>query len=70
MNQNKSQDKIKTKAVRSKRMAWLLRKAGFPIISVKPDRCKPEYDVYIFEKTSDFQKAFDKIIEESKEPKT
>lgn len=70
MNQNKSQDKIKTKAVRSKRMAWLLRKVGFPIISVKPDRCKPEYDVYIFEKTLDFQKAFDKIIEESKEPKT
>ena len=70
MNQNKSQDKIKTKAVRSKRMAWLLRKAGFPIISVEPDRCKPEYDVYIFEKTLDFQKAFDKIIEESKEPKT
>lgn len=70
MNQNKSQDKIKTKAVRSKRMAWLLRRAGFPIISVEPDRCKPEYDVYIFEKTLDFQKAFDKIIEESKEPKT
>lgn len=70
MNQNKSQDKIRTKAVRSKRMAWLLRKAGFPIISVEPDRCKPEYDVYIFEKTLDFQKAFDKIIEESKEPKT
>ena len=70
MNQNKSQDKIKTKAVRSKRMAWLLRKAGFPIISVEPDRYKPEYDVYIFEKTLDFQKAFDKIIEESKEPKT
>lgn len=70
MNQNKSQDKIRTKAVRSKRMAWLLRKAGFPIISVEPDRCKPEYDVYIFEKTSDFQKTFDKIIEETKEPKT
>lgn len=70
MNQNKSQDKIRTKAVRSKRMAWLLRRAGFPIISVEPDRCKPEYDVYIFEKTLDFQKAFDKIIEESKEPKT
>lgn len=67
MNQNHT---TKTKAVRSKRMAWLLRRAGFPIISVEPDRCKPEYDVYIFEKTSDFQKAFDKIIEESKEPKT
>ena len=65
----KKQD-MKTKAKRSQRIDWLLRKAGLPITSVAPDRYKPEYDVYIFEKTSDFQKAFDKIIEESKEPKT
>lgn len=58
---------IETKAVRSKRMAWLLRKAGYSILSVEPDRRKPEYNVYIFEKTPSFQSTFDKIIEEAKE---
>lgn len=63
MNQNHT---TKTKAVRSKRMAWLLRKAGFPILSVEPDRSKPEYNVYIFEKVPGFQETFDRIIEEAK----
>lgn len=63
MNQNHT---TKTKAVRSKRMAWLLRKAGFLILSVEPDRSKPEYNVYIFEKVPGFQETFDKIIEEAK----
>lgn len=58
---------MKTKAVRSKRIAWLLRKAGYTILSVEPDRHKPEYDVYIFEKTPDFQDAFDKMIGEAKQ---
>ena len=47
-------------------MAWLLRKAGFSILSVEPDRSKPEYNVYIFEKVPGFQETFDKIIEEAK----
>lgn len=34
---------MKTKAVKSKRIAWLLRKAGYPILSVEPNRMQPEY---------------------------
>lgn len=43
MNQNHT---TKTKAVRSQRIAWLLRKEGFKIIDVVPN-----LDVYIFEAT-------------------
>lgn len=56
---------IKTKAVKSRRIAWLLRKAGYPILSVEPNRMQPEYNVYIFEVTPDFQEALDKIIEDA-----
>lgn len=62
-------NQIETKAVRSKRMAWQLRKAGFRILSVEPDRRKPEYNVYIFERTADFQAVFDNIIAESQRQK-
>lgn len=55
----------KTKAVKSRRIAWLLRKAGYPILSVEPNRMQPEYNVYIFEVTPGFQKALDKIIEDA-----
>lgn len=33
---------MKTKAVRSQRIAWLLRKEGFKIIDVTPNRRRPE----------------------------
>lgn len=56
---------IKTKAVKSRRIAWLLRKAGYPILSVEPNRMQPEYNVYIFKVTPGFQKALDKIIEDA-----
>ena len=56
---------MKTKAVKSRRIAWLLRKAGYPILSVEPNRMQPEYNVYIFEVTPGFQKALDKIIEDA-----
>lgn len=56
---------MKTKAVKSRRIAWLLRKAGYPILSVEPNRMQPEYNVYIFEVTPDFQKSLDKIIEDA-----
>ena len=48
MNQNHT---TKTKAVRSQRIAWLLRKEGFKIIDVVPNRRRPNLDVYIFEAT-------------------
>ena len=56
---------MKTKAVNSRRIAWLLRNAGYPILSVEPNRMQTEYNVYIFEVTPDFQKALDKIIEDA-----
>ena len=63
------QPDIKTKAIRNKRIAWLLRKEGFEILSVEPDRHKPQYDVYIFEVTPNFQEILGRIMEEAKERK-
>ena len=42
------QTEIKTKAIRSKRIAWLLRMEGFRILTVRPDRRNPQYDLYFF----------------------
>ena len=46
--------KVKTKAIRSKRIAWLLRMEGFRILTVRPDRHNPQYDLYFFEVTPRF----------------
>ena len=59
----------KTKAIKGRRTAWLLRKAGYEIISVEPNRMQPEYDVYIFEIVPGFQEELDKIIKETMEYK-
>lgn len=59
MNQNHI---TKTKAVRSQRIAWLLRKEGFKIINVVPSRCRPELDVFIFEATPELCTALDQHI--------
>lgn len=56
---------MRTKAVKSRRIAWLLIKAGYPILSVEPNRMQPEYNVYIFEVTPGFQEVLDKIIEDA-----
>ena len=50
---------MKTKAVRSQRIAWLLRKEGFKIIDVTPNRRRPNLDVYIFEATPELCVALD-----------
>ena len=50
---------MKTKAVRSQRIAWLLRKEGFKIIDVVPNRRRPNLDVYIFEATPELCVALD-----------
>ncbi len=54
-----------TKAVRSKRIAWLLRKDGYKILTVQPDRNHPEKDVYIFENVTGFTEALSKYITET-----
>lgn len=58
---------LKTKAVTSRRIAWRLRKEGFKILSVEPDRSKPEFDVYIFKVAPGFQEKLDQFIQESVE---
>lgn len=56
--------KIVTKAVKSRRIAWLLRKEGYKIISVEPNRRNPQFDVYIFEDVPGFSEALTKYINE------
>lgn len=54
---------MKTKAVRNQRIAWLLRKEGFKIIDVTPNRRRPNLDVYIFEATPELCVALDTHIQ-------
>lgn len=56
------QQNMKTKAVRSQRIAWLLRKEGFEIINVVLNRCCPNLDVFIFEATPELCAALDEHI--------
>ena len=56
--------KIATKAVKSRRIEWLLRKEGYKIISVEPNRRNPQFDVYIFEDVPGFSEALTKYINE------
>lgn len=66
---NQKEQKIKCKAIKSKRIACKLRKEGFPIKSVEPDRDHPERDVYVFEMTLGFQDTLDKILKQRYENK-
>ena len=56
---------VKTKAVTSRRIAWRLRKEGFKILSVEPDRSKPEFDVYIFKVVPGFHSGICRISKSS-----
>ena len=42
-------------------MAIKLRKKGFKIIKTEPNYKRPEFDVYFFEDTPEFRKAFNEI---------
>ena len=46
------------KIIYSKWLAYELRKLGFKIIRTDINPNFPQYDIYIFEDTPDFQKAF------------
>lgn len=56
-----------TKAVTSRRVAWLLRKDGYRILSVEPNRNRPDCDVYIFDAVPGFTETLEKYIKEQKE---
>ena len=45
------------KIIYTKRIAYELRKQGFPIVRVDINPHKPQFDCYVFENTVKFQKA-------------
>ena len=55
---------IRCKGIKSKWIAWKLRKEGFRIKTVEPDWYNPEQDVYIFEMVPGFQETLDRILAE------
>lgn len=61
--------KVDTKVITSRRIAWLLRMEGYRIIEVRPDRHRPERDVYIFKVAPGFQEKLDQIIEDTRRQK-
>ena len=66
---NQREQKVRCTAIKSKRIACKLRKEGFPIRSVEPDRDHPERDVYVFEMTLGFQDALNKILKQRRQNK-
>lgn len=66
MSKKEHDENIRTKAIRSKRIAWLLRMEGFEILTVRPDRHNPQYDLYFFEVTPRFQEVLGRIMEDAK----
>lgn len=55
--------------VRSRRLAYLLRKDGYQIDKVEPNRFKPEFDVYKFRMVPGIREAFVKHMKEEHERK-
>lgn len=60
-NKDKDTELMKVQYVYSKQKAIRLRKMGFPIIVRKPNHQFPEYDMYGFEATEEFLRAFENI---------
>lgn len=52
---------MNTKQVFSKKIAIQLREQGFPILRTEVNKKYPKYDVYIFEATDEFLKAFSSL---------
>ena len=53
---------MKTKKIFKRTIALALREKGFKIITTEPNKCRPQYDVYIFEDTSEFQSALRDVL--------
>ena len=56
-------ENIKFKAVRRKKFACALRDQGFELLEKRANYKYPDQDVYIFEKTPEFQNALNKLFE-------
>ena len=55
--------------VRSRRIAWLLRKDGYQIEKVEPNKFKPEFDVYKFRAVPGIREDFVRHVKEMHERK-
>lgn len=49
------------KIIYTRRIAYELRKMGFPIVRVEINPNKPEFDCYVFEETEAFLAALTKL---------
>ena len=49
------------KIIYTKKVAYELRKQGFPIVRVEVNPNKPQFDCYVFEETEAFKKALTAI---------
>ena len=49
------------KTIYTKRVAYELRKQGFPIVRVEVNPNKPQFDCWVFEETPELLEAFIKI---------
>lgn len=63
MRTNKTNE-IKEKKIFNRRVALELRKKGFEIIKTEPNFYKPEFDVYIFKDSDQFQRALTEVTQQ------
>lgn len=53
---------METKKIYTRKLAYELRKMGFKILRTEPNPYKPEFNLYIFEDTPEFQEAMGKCL--------
>lgn len=51
-----------TKLIHSRKLALALNQAGFPILDIIENRNKRFIDIYVFEDSGEFQKAFTNLV--------
>ena len=57
----------RTVVVKSRRIAWMLRKEVYRIIKIAPDRFRPQFNIFIFQNEPGLGKSLKKYIEETEE---
>ncbi len=58
----KEKNNVKIKRIYKKAVAIELRQLGFRIIGTEVNPIKPQFDVYLFEDTEEFEKGMSKAI--------
>lgn len=62
-NLTKKSNELNEKKIFNRRLALELRKRGFDIIKTEPNFYKPEFNVYIFNNSDEFQLALTEITQ-------